>query len=189
MEKSVVRKGDVEGTTGPWTSNVSLSAYLGKWIIRFHCRLGTWVPHVLKELHCWCLQSPSSCNYILHLLRMSRLDYESWEKKKWLQLSVALKPVRSPWWDPLPGVHRNKFPEVAQSQHEEWRWKGKRGSSFENLKRKEYCQTSVMEAQRNVSREKGFQWLIRIFLILPSTTGIFMYSSGSPKPSQGINKV
>lgn len=81
MEKSVVRKGDVEGTTGPWTSNVSLSAYLGKWIIRFHCRLGTWVPHVLKELHCWCLQSPSSCNYILHLLRMSRLDYESWEKK------------------------------------------------------------------------------------------------------------
>lgn len=113
MEKSVVRKGNVEGTTGPWTSNVSFSAYLGKWIIRFHCRPGTWVPHVLEELCCWCLHSASSCNYILHLLRMSRLDYESWEKKKWLQLSVALKPVRSPWWDPPPGVCRSKSPEGA----------------------------------------------------------------------------
>lgn len=30
MEKLVVRKGSVEGTTGPWASNVSLSAYLDK---------------------------------------------------------------------------------------------------------------------------------------------------------------
>lgn len=129
MKKSVGHKGNVEGTTGPGTSNVSLSAYLGKWIIRFHYRLGTWVPHVLEELHCWCLQSPSSCNYILHLLRMSRLNYKSWGGKKWLQLSVAVKAVRSPWWDPLPCVHRSRSPESQQSQHEEQRWKGDRETS------------------------------------------------------------
>lgn len=81
MEKWVMSKGNVEKTTGLWTSNVSLAAYLGKWIIRFHCPLGTWVTHVLEELLCWCLQSASSCNYILHLLRMSRLDCESWGGK------------------------------------------------------------------------------------------------------------
>lgn len=80
MGEAVLTKGNAEKTTGPWTSNVSLPAYLGEWVIRFHGPPGTWVTHVRQELPRWCLQSASSCNYILHLLRMSRLDCKSWGK-------------------------------------------------------------------------------------------------------------
>lgn len=75
---------------------------------------GAWVTHMQEELSRWCMLSVSSCNYILHLLRASRLDCESWGKKKWLQLSGALEQMGIPGGGPFPRAHRSsKSPEAA----------------------------------------------------------------------------
>lgn len=147
MGEAVLTKGNAEKTTGPWTSNVSLPAYLGEWVIRFHGPPGTWVTHVRQELPRWCLQSASSCNYILHLLRMSRLDCKSWGKHD----CRFLEPSHQ--WEFLSGTlfpaYTGASPQKSQrSQHGEWR--RKRGFP---LQRKESRQTSTIETPRNAARD------------------------------------
>lgn len=147
MGEAVMTKGNAEKTTGPWTSNVSLPAYLGEWVIRLHGPPGTWVTHVLQELPCWCLQSASSCNYILHLLRMSRLDCKSCGKHD----CRFLEPSHQ--WEFLSGTlfpaYTGASPQKSQqSQHGDWRQK--RGFP---LQRKESRQTSATETPRNAARD------------------------------------
>lgn len=99
----------------------SLPAYLGEWISRFRWPLGAWVTHRQEELSGWCLLSVPSCNYILHLLRASRPDCESWGGVGGGVDTAAFccpRPNGNSWWRPFSQLAWEQLGKRRKTQRE-----------------------------------------------------------------------